>query len=1056
MTDSSHPCPSCAAPVDDSMAFCPSCGARQPETVRDLTPSDIRLATVLFGDVVGFTALSENRSPEEVTEVMNRCFEVLSEPIVRYGGTIDKYVGDAIMARFGAPRAHEDDAVRAVAAALDMQHAMAEFDAELRRDGGPGLAMRIGINTGEVLAGEVGSSALRQFTLMGNTVNLASRLEHEAEPGSILVGETTYRIAQRAFTFRAMPPMEIRGQSGLVHAFVPLGRRSAQSPGDDKRSEFVGRGDELAELERGLREAEAGRGSVVQIVGEPGVGKTRLVGEFIAAQPDDAVTWVRAGASAFGHGVPYGLLSSVVRRLLAIDETARELDRTVLRDRLLTVLPEASVNDAVAVVAEILAVDVSGSYSISLTDSRVRRAMLVNVLRTVLAAQSEQRVTGLVIDDMHWADGASLEVLGRLLRGMEDSRILFLATSRPGFEPDWEGVTTRTIALHDLSPARAGDLVSSILGETKVSDNLTQWVLKRAGGNPYFLEQILTTLVESGVIIRPRGGWEFATGVDISRVPETLQGVVQARIDQLQMGARLVLEAAAVIGTEVPRDTLGAVVDNATDLDSALAALLGHQFLVQSAGDHGYEFKHALTRDVVYRGILASRRRALHRRVATALEINPDPSIEVLSLLTMHHLEAGNREKALNYAIAAGDRARSLYANEDAARYYQRATDLLADRPSDDPGPLASVTESLGDVLGVLADYPRARARYQQAAELATEPRDRARLWRKIGDLGRAAGRYTDAAVGYRRAEEALSGHDDATEHAAIWLARAAMDRSRGALESAWSAYVQILAHVRELDETSQADLFFELGMIERERAHMKGAVGYLETAAEFWAQAGDIDKQARVAVALADVAYHSGDLRGSAELLERALDLRRRMLDRHGVAVVLLALARVKRTTGELPEALDLIDQASGIAADSDDMLLKAEAQLEVGLLHLETHDATAAGREILEAYRMFKQMRNWRGLAQALLARVAVLRDTGEVDQARAALGAALDLVVEMRDPFLTAEARIAEAQLGDHGTDGGRVSRLRETAIRVARQTGDPRLVALAEGTADVGRT
>src|SRR5579884_1819217 len=224
MTSATLACPSCQAGIAPGMAFCPYCGTKvgeaSPRTPED--ESDVRLATVLFGDVKGFTAMTEHLPPEEVTDIMNRCFEVRSEPILRYGGTIDKYVGDAIMARFGAPQAHEDDPVRAIHSALEMQEALRRFAGQLEAERGFQLAMRIGINTGQVLAGHVGSAALRQFTLMGNTVNLASRLEHAAEPGSVLVGEATYRLAKHAFEFEARPPMEIRGQTGFVNSFVPI------------------------------------------------------------------------------------------------------------------------------------------------------------------------------------------------------------------------------------------------------------------------------------------------------------------------------------------------------------------------------------------------------------------------------------------------------------------------------------------------------------------------------------------------------------------------------------------------------------------------------------------------------------------------------------------------------------------------------------------------------------------------------------------------------------------------------------------------------------------
>lgn len=1050
MENPPHPCPSCARQVSDWMAFCPFCGSAQDLSGPEALEGDIRLATVLFGDVVGFTALSEHLSPEEVTTVMNQCFEVLSAPIVRLEGTIDKYVGDAIMARFGAPEAHEDDAVRAISAAMEMQRSMRVFGAQMQALGRPGLSMRIGINTGEVLAGEVGSSALKQFTLMGNTVNLASRLEHEAEPGSVLVGETTYRLARHAFTFRALPPMEIRGQSDLIHAFVPIGPAAGRQMPEEPPAPFVGRQAELAQLQAGMHGVGAGHGCVIELVGEPGVGKSRLLAEFKRLR-SERTAWVQASAPPFGRTAPYSLLSAFIRDLILAEDDEQAPGRETLRDRLLVLLPEGSVNVAIAVIGEILGIEGSGPAGISATDTRVRRAMLIRILRELVAARCHEAILAIVLEDIHWADGASLDVLGRVLADVESRRVMVLATCRPGFDLSWKGPrAAHRIVLEDLPEDSARDLAAAVLGTSAVAPDVSRLVLERSGGNPYFLEQIVSTLIESSALIRRGGIWEFRPGVDASRIPETLQGVVQARIDRLPRPARAVLETAAVIGMQVPHAVLAAVLGG-EDPAEPIALLLQQQFVVERGGgaQPGLEFKHSLTRDVVYRGILSTRRRALHGRVAAVLEERGDTSAEALSLLAAHYAEAANRTKAVEYAMAAGERARMLYANEDAARYFEQAVTLLAGESGDEgQATRLRVLESLGDAHVALGNAERAREAYLQAQETHAAPRDRARLWRKLGSFAASRGQYVEAASDYRRAEEAIEADGEPGELVQVWLARAGMERSRGALDNAWATLVQSLALVRDLDEATQADLFSELGSMERDRAHLRSAMGYLESAAEFWRRSGTLDRQALVSVALADIAFHSGDLESSAAHLNEALDLRQRMLDRHGITTTLLALARVRRTMGDFPEAEEVMARASALATEMEDDVLIADCKLQLGSMALERDRVEEAREMVTEAYHLYRKIRNWRGLAQALLARAAVAQREDDMDRARSSLKTAEALVAEMHDPFLHAETQIAAAELEERANDLGRAIERGQVALTAAREAGDPRLAALSE--------
>lgn len=1052
MQHSTPSCPSCGHEIDTWMTFCPGCGARQETTLHQGIQSDIRLATVLFGDVVGFTALSERLSPEDVTDLMNRCFEIISRPIVAHGGTIDKYVGDAIMARFGAPEAHEDDPLRAINAALEMQRDILTLRDDTRASQGPLLLMRIGINTGEVMAGIIGSSALRQFTLMGNTVNLASRLEHVARPGTVLVGETTYRLARDFFDFRPLPPMEIRGQSDLVHAYVPLKRVSRDSPRLNTEARFVGREPELAILTDGLEHARQGTGRIVAVVGEPGVGKTRLVDEFLRRHGDQPLNLVRAAATSLGQSAPYSLLASFVRSLALGHTSGDEVDRTLLRDRLLVLLPESSVAEAVNVLAEVVGVSGPASPGSALPDTRVRHATLINVLTALVEVQSQHAPLVLVLEDLHWADDASLDVLNRVMLDIEGRPVLAVTTCRTEFVAPW-----REAPFHDLIPVRelpedsSHALAVELLGATSIPADLAALLVGRSGGNPFFLEQILTTLIESGALRRRSGQWEMVDGTDIPAIPVTVHGLLRARVDRLPRSARAVLDVAAVIGTAIPHPLLASVLAGHADLEADLDLLRQNEILLpfRSQPRREYAFRHALTREVVYRGLIGSRRRALHERVAQAIEsVGDTATSEDIALLALHYAESQNRVKGLRYALAAAERAAELYANQDAAHHLEFALRLLDPTQEEECLLEPELLERLGDVHESMADFVKAREYFQRARDRQTDARHVARLWRKSAGAARVASQYAEAAEEYRRAEDALVEIDDPNERALILLARAGMDQARGSLDRAWQTYLHVLSFVDRLDEPTSALLYLELGGIERERGHLRSATGYFASVAEIWGRSGSLDQQSRVLSAQADVALHTGELAVGLRHLESQLEIHRRMLDRQGIARALLRIGQVLRTMGDLETAESTLAEAADLAGSMGDRTLSTACRLQRGLALFERGDLDSAKSDLDGAYDAFKQMRNWRGVAQSSIARASLLRVRGDPKAARGALRNGAELAAQMRDPRLQIEAAIEDAHLERQAGQVERMMASARDALAMSREFGDPVLEALSE--------
>ncbi|HEX8917924.1 MAG TPA: adenylate/guanylate cyclase domain-containing protein [Chloroflexota bacterium] len=1011
---------------------------------------------MLFGDVKGYTAMSEHLPPEEVAEIMNSCFEALSQPVVKYGGSIDKYVGDAIMARFGAPRAHEDDPVRAIQAALAMQEALARFRQNLAGRTGSDLSMRIGINTGQVVMGEVGSSALKQFTLMGNAVNLASRLEHAAEPGSILVGESTYRLAKHAFEFQAVPPLQIRGQSELIHAFVPLRSRvnisSPHARVGGQQLPLVARSTELEQLNTYLAEAYRGEGRLVAVVGEPGVGKSRLAEELWKRHQNENILRIYAAAPSFGENIPYAMLVAFIRGLLFGETEQPEVRPQELHDAVHTLLSDERAEDAEAILAEVLGISQTNATDVSQLHARSRQGLLTNTLKLLLTVRSRQRPMLLVLDDMHWADSASRSVFEQILKGIRGLPILALMLYRPTFSHALSGMALyRQINLHEIPPEDAKNLLQEYLGSFAIPGLVGDRVIEKSGGNPFFLEQILTSLVESGTIVQKDGKWDVTQDISRITIPDTIQEILLGRIDQLSRGARSVLEVAAVIGRVFAHRLLQSIVDAERDLDSYLAQLETQEFIHEKnlVPELEYMFKHSLTQDVVYNGLLESQRRIFHLRVAETIEsLGGSPTGEQLPFLALHYGKSDKWEKGLEYSIAAGQRARHLYANDDALQCFHQALEILGQRAPDDTARRLLVLEGLGDTFEILARFEEADSSYRRARDDCPTPTDRARLCRKLGDLAQSRGRHAEATTRYREAEIELAAVDDPTERANIWLGRARNDRLRGALDAASAACLKALSLSGMVDEMTLASLYFELGEAESERGNSRSASGYFEAAAGIWNQLGAVDKQALAIQARAEGAFQSGRLIEAQQYFDEALSTYRRVADRHEAARVLCGIGKIGLAMGNLEAAVDCLVEGMAVATEIDDALLQAICTFQLGAVHLERGNEDEAKNLLDSSYASFKQMRNWRGLAEVMVSRAELLKRRGEFEQARTAIRRASSLAAEINDRRLLVRAYLGAAELDVAMGEYDAADKPLAAALSLARDLSDARLTAQTE--------
>ncbi len=612
MTVESPPrsCPRCDAAVAPDARFCASCGqalessggdeaihARLSSAAPGPLVEKMRAAklsgerkpvTALFVDVVGSTALLEHMDPEDWTAMINEAFDLLSRAVYRYEGTIAQLQGDAMLAFFGAPVAHEDDPERAVLAALDMLDATAEYARQLQATHGIDFRIRIGINTGPVVVGNVGSDLRYEYTALGDAVNVAARMQTAAAPGTVLVTEATKRLTGDAFDAEDLGDLELKGKSEPVHAFRVLGRKAAparrrglETIGLD--SPMVGREEPLHRLTELFDVATAGRGRVAFVIGEPGIGKSRLLAELRRhVEEHGRAAWIEGRCVSYGRNLPYHLLIEVVRSVLDLPFVASERESREQLDEALGRLLEDPVEiaDTAAYLAHLLALPLRADEAErGNLEPETVQGRYVAATHRLLRALAGRGPIVLACEDLHWADPASVDVLRQLLPLAAALPVLVVGALRadnetPGFA--LLGEALNEIRLDPLSDAESRTLVANLLEIESLPDAVRDGILARAEGNPFFVEEVVRMLIEHGAIVAEGSRWVATEGITAVDIPDTLHGLLLARIDQLPEAAKRSLRIASVIGRQFPVRVLERIIGEAEDGVRAEGLASGH------------------------------------------------------------------------------------------------------------------------------------------------------------------------------------------------------------------------------------------------------------------------------------------------------------------------------------------------------------------------------------------------------------------------------------------------------------------------------------------------
>jgi class 3 adenylate cyclase/tetratricopeptide (TPR) repeat protein len=737
--------------------------ASRPGPVR-VEREERRVVTALFADLVGSTELTERFDPEDAREVLGGAIERMIEIVDNLGGTIKDLAGDGVLVLFGAPVAHEDDAERAVLAGLRIVSAVADYaDDAVRRYKCERFAARVGIESGPAVVGAVGAGSRIEYGAVGDVVNSASRLQSSAEPGTVLVGETTRASADRWFEWGPLVSLSLKGKSTPVGASVAI--RHAQPPeAPALASVTIGRAKELALLEAALGDLRSDRGALVLLSGAAGVGKTRLLAETRAmlsgiGTTSEKVCWLEGHCRSYADTIPYALYQDLLCRWLGVradDSPARK------RGVLASALPRLASGDddeCKALLAHVLGVTEGSVGSIAPAELQ-RRAFgaLLSLVRRI----AHDTVLVVALEDLQWADPTSLALTEQLVTLPDSDPLLVIATRRAEEEDASSQLFERAVrrghgTLLQLGPLPSGgdrEFVRALVGSA-LPDEVERSIFAVSEGNPFFLEQQVKALVDGGAVTRRAEGWRF-DGDDNTQIPETIEKVILSRLDRLEPTTRQTLVAASVLGRAFGSEPLGALVDDASSLASDLDALVrvGLVDRVASGSTADYRFAHAVIQETAYQSLLRRTRRALHGRAAATLEqLRADRTDSVAATIGHHFAEAGEVDRAIPFFVTAGDRAKAAYANEESIVSYRRAAGLIEDRGDgvgEDPALHSDLLARLGDVLRLVGDHDEARDIFERA--LASLP---------AGDRFRSA----DLQLQLGRVEDELHRYERALEH---------------------------------------------------------------------------------------------------------------------------------------------------------------------------------------------------------------------------------------------------------------------------------------------------
>jgi class 3 adenylate cyclase/tetratricopeptide (TPR) repeat protein len=1065
----SRPAP--AVPLEARRAFSPYTPRHLAEKIlnaRSALEGERRQVSVLFADLAGFTALAEKLDPEDVHGIIDRCFELITAEVHRFEGTINQYTGDGVMALFGAPIAHEDSPRRAVHAALGIQRALRDYGKEVESRLGRALQMRIGINTGPVVVGRIGDDLRMDYTAVGDTTNLAARLQQAARPGSVLVSEATHRLVTGYFDTLDLGLLAIKGHAPepAFEVLRPRGRRARLDVAAERGlTPLVGRERALGMLVDLFGKARSGHGQVVHVAGEAGIGKSRLIHEMRQelARRGEAVTWLEGRCISFGQSIPFLPLIDQLRENFGIEEFDGEPEIIAKIEHGMRRMGE--LEEHIPYVRYLLSVD-PGDPAIAAMDASARRKRIFDAVRALCLRGATLRPIVFVFEDLHWIDTSTEEYLASLLDSVAGARIMLVLTYRLGYTPPFGTRSfVTTITVDSLSEAEAVAMAERVLGTEHFPPDLKAVLLAKAEGVPLFVEEVTKTLLDLGVLRREAGGYRMVKGIELS-VPDTIQGIIMARLDRLGEEGKRTVQLASVIGRQFLQRLLERIAGLTGQLEGLLRELKALEIIYEQGllPEPAYIFKHAVIQDVAYNSLLIQRRKELHRAVGLAIEeLYPDRLHEHYEELA-HHFALGEEwKKALGYGLLAGDRAAHAYANAEASDHYRRA--LAAMEKLSPPPPVrarAEVHAKLAMVLNVLGEYDDAVHEYGKGLELLRQAGDRR------GEVEMLLGLSLTYNL-YHRGEEALAHAEQA-----LGLARQLGDRALQAGSLANRLMALSAGYGRIVEATPDAEealgLSKEIGDVSLLTQTLLFTGQCLQWRADFDSALANLHEGLRLANQT-----HQGFFAGFGFFFighaylargeyEEALRWYRRLSDYAASAGDKFWLARAPNILGGVHLELYDLEEAIQLDLEGDEVAQKmfpwpeprGHSLLKVGLAYLRRGEHGLADEFFRRAWTLLEGdvWFRWRWHIPLLRARGELALAQGKPDEAWAFATQSLEMATQSDSRKHVASAQRLQGEILAAQGRPAEAARTLEASVALAERIGTPREVWL--GKAALGAT
>jgi class 3 adenylate cyclase/tetratricopeptide (TPR) repeat protein len=989
-------CPSCGFSNEPGVKFCGGCGAAltaspAPQASKFGTPEaytpkylaekiltskaalegERKQVTVLFADLKGSMELLADRDPEEARKLLDPVLVLMMDAVHRYEGTVNQVMGDGIMALFGAPVAHEDHAVRACYAALRMQESVTQYAEAVFRTHGVPIQIRVGLNSGEVVVRAIGSDLHMDYTAIGQTTHLAARMEQMTTPGTILLAPATLQLAEGFVQVTARGPVAVKGLADPVEIYALTGasgsRTRLHAAAARGLTRYVGRAAEIEQIRRALALAHDGRGQLVAIVGEPGVGKSRLVYEFTHSHRTQDWLILEAGSVSYGKATSYLPVIDLLKAYFKVHdrETHREI-REKVTGKLLT--PDRTLEPILPALLALLDVPVEDAHWQALDPVQRRQRTLDSVKRLLLRESQEQPVL-VVFEDLQWIDAETQALLDGLVESLPTARLLLMVNYRPEYQHGWVSKTYYSqLRLNALPPESAGEFLSVLLGDDQALEPLKRLLVRR--GNPFFIEESIRTLVETGALAGERGVYRLTRPIQAIEVPATVQVILAARIDRLPADDKQLLQTASVIGKDVPFWLLHAVAEAAEDaVHRGLMHLQAAEFLYETTlfPDLEYTFKHALTHEVTYRSLLQDRRRTLHGQIVETIEqLYPDRLAEHIDRLAHHAVRGEEWGNALTYLRRAGAKALARSSNGEALAYFEQALTALTHLPEtrETLEQAIDVRFELRNALFPQAEFARTDRYLQEAEILARALDDQRRLgWvlaymnihhlltgghaaealalaRRVETIGEALGDVALQVVAHDHLVPAyyLSGdYCRAEDHGRRLMQSLQGDRLRERFGLAIFPAVFSRAYL--------ARIFAEWGVFHEGGAHGQEAIRIAEA----------LDHPFSLIFACLGLAYLNsvrGELNEAARLLERAIAQCREWNITFWTPIVMASLGYAYAWSGRIGEGVSWLQQA-----------LTAYESTGIGYFH------SLGVVQLGEAYLLADQVEEARGCAERAL---------------------------------------------------------------------------------------